>query len=143
MKTARSVMKSDLITVRAGTPLSDAIRLLVEHRISGLPVVDDRQRLLGILTEKDLLRLLYEEQGAFQRVEELMVSEVRSFQADDPLEQVCDCLMANHFRRVPILEGERLVGLISRADLMPTILEIASDTLRQVAAPAPPRRLDQ
>lgn len=127
--TARSVMRTDLITVRADTPVQEALRLLLEHRISGLPVVDEGQRLLGILTEKDLLRLLYEGSGEFSTAADLMTTRVRGFQADDPLENVCDCLMANHFRRVPILEGERLVGLISRADLMPTILELVSERL--------------
>ncbi len=61
------------------------------------------------------------------RVRDLMTHEVRTFEADAPLEQVCDCLMANHFRRVPIVERGRLVGLISRADLMPTILEVAAE----------------
>jgi CBS-domain-containing membrane protein len=52
----------------------------------------------------------------------------RTCQQDAPLEQVCDCLMANHFRRVPILDGNRLVGLISRADLIPTIYEPVRQT---------------
>ncbi len=126
-KTARSVMQRNLVTIGADAPLSEAIRLLMEHRVSGLPVVEGDMRLVGILTEKDLLRLLYEERGAVTCVGDLMTREMRAFDADTPLEQVCDCLMANHFRRVPILDGGRLVGLISRADLMPTILEVAAE----------------
>jgi len=124
---ARAVMKTDLVTVTPDTPLADAIRLLMKHRISGLPVVDAQQRLVGIVTEKDLLRLLYEERGVLAKAADVMSTGVRAFQADDPLELICDCLMANHFRRVPILEGDRLVGLISRADLMPTILDLAAE----------------
>lgn len=126
---ARAVMKRDLVSVGPDTSLGDAIRLLMKHRVSGLPVVDVEGRLLGLITEKDMLRLIYEDRGVFARVGDLMTTQVRAFQADDPLEMICDCLMANHFRRVPILEGDRLVGLISRADLMPTILEIASERL--------------
>lgn len=124
---ARSVMQEKLVTVTPDATLTEAIHLLMKHRISGLPVVDANQHLVGIVTEKDMLRLLYEERGSATRVSDLMVTRVRAFQADDPLELVCDCLMANHFRRVPIVEGERLVGLISRADLMPTILELAME----------------
>ncbi|HEX9843753.1 MAG TPA: CBS domain-containing protein, partial [bacterium] len=105
---ARAVMKTDLVTVAPDTPLADAIRLLMKHRISGLPVVDAQQRLVGIVTEKDLLRLLYEERGVLAKAADVMSTGVRAFQADDPLELICDCLMANHFRRVPILEGDRL-----------------------------------
>ena len=124
---ARAVMKTELVTVAPETPLADAIRLLMKHHISGLPVVDAKQHLVGIVTEKDLLRILYEERGVLAHVADIMSTGVRAFQADDPLELVCDCLMANHFRRVPILEGDRLVGLISRADLMPTILDLAAE----------------
>lgn len=127
MVKARDVMKSDLITVEENTPLREAVQLLITHRISGLPVVDGEGDLMGILTEKDAMRLLFEEKGACEKVADLMVREVRTFQADAPLAEICDCLMANHFRRVPILEGTRLVGIISRADLMPAILEAAAE----------------
>lgn len=127
MISARSVMTTKLITAREETPLEDAVRLLMEHHISGLPVVDGEYRLVGILTEKDLLRLLDDDAGGASTVGELMVKEVRTFQANDPLDAICDCLLANHFRRVPILEGEQLVGLISRADLLQTILEAVAD----------------
>jgi CBS domain-containing protein len=128
---ARDVMHPDPITVRPETPIAAAIRLLIEHRISGLPVVDPRQRIVGMITEKDMLRVLYEESGTLNAVSDLMTTRLRVFQADDPLEQVVDCLMANHFRRVPVIDGERLVGLISRADLMETILEEAEDRMRR------------
>ncbi len=127
MTTARDIMKSGLVTVMESTSLREAVQLLITHRISGLPVVDGEGDLKGILTEKDAMRLLYEEKGAYTKVSDLMVREVRAFQADAPLDQICDCLMANPFRRVPILEGTRLVGLISRADLMPAILEVAAE----------------
>ena len=126
MTVARTVMKTKLVTVRVETPLKEAVELLLKHKISGLPVVDSQGNLVGILTEKDVMRLMYEPKDAFRTAGDLMVREVRSFQADAPLADVCDCLMANSFRRVPILEGKKLVGLISRADLMPTILEITA-----------------
>lgn len=129
MTKASELMQRDLVTVHADTPLREAVDLLIRHRISGLPVVDDAGDLQGILTEKDVLRLLYEEPGTFTLARELMTREVRAFQADDELALVCDCLMANHFRRVPILQGRKLVGLISRADLMPTVLKLASERL--------------
>lgn len=129
MAQTRSLMQRNLITVSPDTPLRAAIGLLIRHRISGLPVVDGAGRLQGIVTEKDVMRVLYEPKGTFKQVGDLMVTEVRAFQADEDLSVVCDCLMANHFRRVLILEGDRLVGLISRADLMPVILDLADETL--------------
>ena len=125
--TARSVMRKDVVTVRHDTPVKDAVALLRHHRISGLPVVDAEGRLVGIVTEKDVMRLLYEEAGSLPTVGDLMTPNVRAFHPDDPLGEVCDCLMANHFRRVPIVEYGKLVGLISRADLMDTILELVTE----------------
>lgn len=129
MTKASELMQRNLITVHADTALGEAVNLLIRHRISGLPVVDDAGELQGILTEKDVLRLLYEDAGRFTTARDLMTREVRAFQADDDLAQVCDCLMANHFRRVPILQGRKLVGLISRADLMPTVLSLVGERL--------------
>lgn len=127
MTTVRSVMRTELITVLQDAPLSEAVGLLMSHRISGLPVVDAQGVLLGIVTEKDLLRVLYEEPGTLRLVRDLMTTELRSFGPDEPLENVCDCLMANHFRRVPVVEQGKLVGLVSRADLMETIYEVISE----------------
>jgi len=125
--TAQSVMRTDLVTVQHDTPVKDAVAQLRHHRISGLPVVDAEGRLVGIVTEKDVMRLLYEEAGSLHTVGDLMTPNVRAFHPDDPLGAVCDCLMANHFRRVPIVQDGKLVGLISRADLMDTILEIVAE----------------
>ena len=131
MTTAHEVMHTKLITVTKQTPISESVRLLKKHRISGLPVVDDEFRLIGIITEKDLLRVCCEERGTFRVVGDLMSRNVRTVQLNDPLENLCDCLMANDFRHVPILDGDKLVGLLCWADLAPTILEIAEKILSE------------
>jgi CBS domain-containing protein len=129
---ARDVMTPNPVTVRPDSPLTEAVRLLMDYQISGLPVVDGEKRLVGMITEKDMLRILYEQPGSLRSVADLMSTRVRCFESDDPLENVVDCLMANHFRRVPVLEHGILVGLISRADLMGTILDVAEERLRQL-----------
>lgn len=129
MNTARAVMRTNLVTVGPNTSLTKAIELLIEHQISGLPVVGEGSILMGMITEKDMMRLWHGTTPNPTIVSDLMVREVRTFQASDALEDVCDCLMSNSFRRVPILEGKTLVGLISRADLMRTILEVSRERL--------------
>ena len=131
MTTAREIMQTQLITVTEQTPLSEVIALLMAHHVSGLPVVDGDARLVGIITEKDLLHVCHEEPGAFRVAGDLMSRELRAFQVDAPLADLCDCLMTHHFRRVPILEGDKLVGLVSRADLLPTILEIVNERVSE------------
>jgi CBS domain-containing protein len=70
-----------------------------------------------------MLRLLYEESATERAVADLMTADVVCFSADDDLTDVCDCFLANSFRRVPILEDGKLAGLISRGDIMKFILE--------------------
>jgi CBS domain-containing protein len=121
MKTIRDVMQPDPIQIHREGALRRALELLVENQISGLPVVDDAGRLVGVLSEKDLLKIFYEPDA--HTVESLMSLNPVSISADSQLVDVVDSLMANDFRRIFIHEGEKLVGLISRSDLMPAILE--------------------
>ena len=121
MKTIRDVMQADPIQIRRDDALRHALELLVENQISGLPVVDEAGRLVGVLSEKDLLKIFYEPDA--HTVESLMSRDPVSISADSQLVDVVDSLMANDFRRIFIHEGEKLVGLISRSDLMPPILE--------------------
>lgn len=80
-----------------------------------------------MITEKDILNIFADEEQEHVTVADLMERSIRSLQADDALEDLCGCLPSNHFRRVPILEGKKLVGLVSRSDLMETALEILED----------------
>lgn len=124
-------MTTDLVTVRPDTSIGEALQLLVDHNISGVPVVDDEYRIVGILSEKDVLKVFYED-GA--DVAALMTRDPVTISVDEPLADVVDTLMTFDFRRVLIHERGKLVGLISRADLMPAILEALLD---RVSEPPP------
>ena len=102
------------------------MRLLVEEHVTGLPVVDAEGRLAGIVSEKDMLALLYETCPADASVSQFMSVDVVRFGPNDDLVDVCECLIHNHFRRVPIVEDDRLVGLISRRDIIQFILKVRS-----------------
>ena len=120
---ARDVMKCGLLTVRRQTPIYEAMDILATRNITGLPVVDDCMNLVGIISEKDMLKLLYDPNVKAGKTEEFMTEEVVSFNHDDSLYDVCDCLMNNNFRRVPILNQGKVVGIISRADVIVHILK--------------------
>ena len=130
MTKIQSVMQSQVVTVSPTTTVTEAIELLMKYKISGVPVVVGNLEPVGMLTEKDLLNIFSEEMSGEIRVEQLMSRTLHTFQVTDSLEAVCDCLLANHFRRVMILDGKKLVGLISRADLMPAILEVLQERNR-------------
>ena len=120
MKTIRDVMRPAPIHTRPGEGLHQVLELLIQHGISGLPVVDEAGSLVGAISEKDLLKIFYEDEA--RTVDSVMTRDPVSISVDAELVEVVDCLMANDFRRVFIHEGEKLVGLVSRADLMPAIL---------------------
>ncbi|MCP4642032.1 MAG: CBS domain-containing protein [bacterium] len=124
MFNARDAMTTEICSVTEDTPVLDAMRILVEHNVTGLPVVDDEKRLRGIVSEKDMLKLLYEKHLRDEPVSSFMTAEPVSFQADDTLVDICECLIKENFRRVPILEEGKLVGIISRRDIIKYILRV-------------------
>lgn len=121
---ASKIMTTDVVTVSPDTTVLDAIRLLVDKKISGLPVVDDSGTLVGIISEKDLLRLLYEVQAKNTPVSKFMTTNVVVFDENDELYDICECLIKNHFRRVPITSEGKLIGIISRPDIIEFILSL-------------------
>jgi len=127
---ARDVMQCGLLTVRKQTPLHEAADMLATRHITGLPVVDEALQLLGIITEKDVLRAIFASENTGQTVANLMTENVTWFSQTDSMCDVCDCLINNDFRRVPILDQGRLVGLISRADIILYILKNKSTVFK-------------
>lgn len=122
MATIREVMTPQPIAVQPHTRVGEALELLIEHGISGLPVVDANGRIVGVLSEKDLLKLFSEPEC--RTVGSVMTRTAMTIDVDAPIVEVFDCLMAYDFRRVLIEEQGKLVGVVSRADLMPTILTV-------------------
>jgi CBS domain-containing protein len=120
MKTIRDIMQAQPIGVGSDDTIHRALELLIDNNISGLPVVDDQGQLVGVLSEKDLLKLFYE--PGLSRVSEIMTRDPISISVDSPLVDVVDCLMSNDFRRVFVHDHKKLIGLVSRADLMPALL---------------------
>lgn len=119
----KSVMQMDIITVNRQTPVSQVVELLLEKNITGLPVVNDDMTLAGIISEKDILGLLLEMEEDSSIVEDYMTQDVVSFNQDEDFVVICDCLINSHFRRVPILADGKLVGIISRRDVIKYVFE--------------------
>ncbi len=127
------IMKTEVVTVKKDTPIYEAMERLVENNITGLPVVDDNMALVGIVTEKDMLRLIVnldvlklesELDESSTCVAKYMTEEVVSFSPEDSLLEICDCLLAKNFRRIPIVSDGKLVGILSRKDIIGHMLEL-------------------
>ena len=124
MLKASDVMTRGVETIYEGKPIFEVIKILSENEWGGLPVVDKDGHLKGVISDKDLLRLLYSARQEEGTVADYMTSEVTWFEESDSLTDICDSLMNNVFRRVPILSKGKLVGIISRSDLIRFILKL-------------------
>jgi len=99
----------------------DAISQLLKHRITGAPVMDLHGNLVGILTEKDCMKVAvnaayHNEWGG--RVEEYMTNEVKTIDIDASIVDAAETFLTASFRRMPVLERHRVVGQVSRHDVL-------------------------
>ncbi len=124
MVNAKDVMTRNVITVNDQTPILEAIDILVENRISGMPVVSDNMDLLGIITENDILQLVFSGEPVDGVVSDYMTEEVFTVDENVDLHYVCECLIGKNIKRVPVISKGKLAGVISRRDIIKHILEI-------------------
>lgn len=124
MAKAKDIMSTQVISVRQDEDIYEAIRLLASQEITGLPVVDADGTLVGVITEKDVLALLYTMQDKPGVVRDYMTETVVCFDQEDDLVQVAETLRTHNFRRAPILDQGRLVGIISRRDIIRHMREL-------------------
>jgi CBS domain-containing protein len=138
---ASDVMTRKIVTVAGGASLREAIRLMLDNNVSGLPVVDGAGKVEGILTEGDLLRraelatekkhwpwldfLLGPGRMASDYVRthgrvchELMSRNVASVEPDAPLAEIVNLMERRRIKRVPVIENGAVVGMVSRVDLL-------------------------
>ncbi len=112
-------MTKDVLVVTPETPVGFAVKILAIRQLSGFPVVDNEKRLLGIISEKDLMGILLEDRAAADKtVGDYMTSDVMSFNPEDDAMEICKFLMERPFRRIPIVDNGILVGIVSRADII-------------------------
>jgi CBS domain-containing protein len=153
---AAELMTTDVVTIGKDATIADAIRLMLDHRISGLPVADAANTLEGIVTEGDFLRrgemgterhrprwlefLLGSGRQAADYVEthgrkvaEVMTRPVQTISEDTPVGEIVDLMEHFHVKRLPVLRDGVLVGIVGRADLLRALTALPSPGLRNVS----------
>lgn len=119
-------MATELITLSPDMEINKAMKVLLNERISGAPVVDAKGKLVGVLSKKDCLKAAlnssyYQEWGG--SVADYMSAEVETLEADMELVQAAERFLASHYRRFPVMRDGRLAGQISRADVLHGLTE--------------------
>ena len=109
----------DVVTATESQTVLEVVRILVEHNIGGVVVMED-DRVTGILTERDILRLTARTPGELGSIEvgAAMTRVVITATAEDRLEDVMHVMTENKIRHLPVMDGDRLVGIVSIGDLV-------------------------
>ena len=154
---AKDVMTRDVISVAPDATVLLAARLMLQHHISGLPVIDSSGKLVGVLSEGDFLRR-QETQTQRRRsrwleflmgpgrtageyihshgskVSEVMTEDVRTVGEDTPLEDIVELMERHRIKRVPVLRGKQVIGIVTRSNLMHAMVSLVRK--------APPTAMD-
>jgi len=136
MPTVKDLMTAGPISVDPDESVEKAILLMLKHGLSGLPVTDTAGRLLGIISEFDLLDLIWDAKTVLDKVYQHMTREVRTAHEDDELTTAAELFRTLSIRRLPVVRDHRLVGILSRGDLLRHVLQT-----RGQRAPVTPRLL--
>lgn len=149
---AREIMTSPVVTVQPDLSIREAMRLLDRQDITAAPVVDEEQRLVGIVSEADLLRggmsqdpraharpIEERGEGAGDTVADVMTAGVRTVREGTDASDIARMMMDTGVKSVPVTRGQRVVGIVSRRDLIRALAstdERIQDEIRQLFAEA-------
>ena len=147
MLTAKEIMSSQVFTVKLDTPISEVAHIFHEQKISGTPVVDDDNHLIGIITESDLIdqnkklhiptvvaifdAVIYLEslrnfekelkKMTGSKVSDVYTSKVTSVDIDTPINEIASIMADKHFHTLPVLDKEKIVGIVGKDDIVKTM----------------------
>ncbi|MDP8314075.1 MAG: CBS domain-containing protein [Candidatus Celaenobacter antarcticus] len=119
---AKDIMMKEVITIGPDILLKKAIKKLLENEISSMPVVDDTGEMVGIISCVDILNLAFDGYLSNTKVEMVMTKNVVYFKPDTNVEEIAFAISKNHFHRIPIVKDGRIVGIVSRRDIIKSVL---------------------
>ncbi|QGU95575.1 CBS domain-containing protein [Clostridium bovifaecis] len=144
---AKDIMKREVVSIKEDETLKDVVEMMIKHDISGLPVVNNSGKIVGIISERDILRhgkkifmtesinlleiMLYEQRPESYEeelsealklpVKKIMVKSIITADENEPVGEIALIMMEEGVNRVPILRNGELVGIIGREDIIRTI----------------------
>ncbi|WP_340263616.1 CBS domain-containing protein [Sulfitobacter pontiacus] len=159
---AKDIMKTAVVSIRDDSTVEQAVNLMLENHISALPVLDSDNKLVGLISEGDLIRRmrdggaerrswwleLFAGEGDARdyvktrshRVVDVMTRDLVTAEEDTPVSEIARTLETRRIKRVPVLRGERIVGIVSRADLVRALAQSKDGKLPSPATEDEPLR---
>jgi len=117
---ASDIMTQKVYTIHPEASAQEAAQLLSQHRISGLPVVNTEQKIIGMVTEADIISKVHRE-GLL--VSDIMSHEVIAVVESTPVGEIAMLLTERKIKRVPVVQGDKLIGIVSRGDIVNAVAE--------------------
>jgi CBS domain-containing protein len=120
----RDYMSSDPVTISPEMEIHSAIKVLLDHKLSGIPVLDANGDLVGILSKKDCLKIAFSasyHQDRAGKVADCMSQPVDTVEEDADIVEVAELFVKNPYHRYPVIRAGRLVGIVSRHDILRAI----------------------
>ncbi|WP_332450258.1 CBS domain-containing protein [Methanoculleus sp.] len=113
----REIMTPHLVTMPVAGSIADAVDIIINRNVGGIPIVDADDNLKGIVTERDVMKVLTTARSS-RRVEDIMKSSVRVTSPDTPVGNVCREMVKCRFRRLPVVVDDVLCGIVTATDIM-------------------------
>lgn len=124
MHDAQSIMSKDIVTVNQNTPIYEVMSVLIGARISGLPVIDDDNNLVGMITEKDMMPLFKHHSLTNETVADYMTKDLKVFTPETTIDEISEFFAKYSYRRAPIVKDRKLVGIVARRDIISLIIHL-------------------
>jgi CBS domain-containing protein len=149
MTQAKDIMTQEVITVKEDTPISEVAQILTEKHISGVPVLNTKEEMVGIVCESDIIDqtkrfhlptvvnlmgyIVFLESGKkFEKelkkmigliTADIMTREVKTVSPETSLEEIASLMAEHHVHSIPVLDGKRLVGIIGKKDIVRSLAQ--------------------
>jgi CBS domain-containing protein len=118
MPLIRDIMSKIVVSIRPDATLIGAIKVLTKHHLSGAPVVNSEGNIVGFISEPNLMDVLFDEETRTRKVSDYMSSEVQMVRASDPIATAATMFAMYGIRRLPVIDEGRLIGVVTRRDLL-------------------------
>lgn len=118
MTTIRQIMNQRVVAIGPDTTVTETIEFLTQHHIGGAPVVNDAGELIGMISELALIDVVFDEAVKYSPVSKFMTTELQVLHPHETLARAAQLFALYAFRRLPVVENDKLIGIVTRRDLM-------------------------